>query len=594
MEPARRPLDRRRRRHQPVHGRADRAAVPDRSARVGEDRAAEVVHRVDAAARGGVDRRVPRASTSSCSSSPSSSCSSRCTSSSPAGATTTAATRRRSSSCTRWPARRSCSSASSRSRSCTAAPGIRSRSTSQVLTAWASSSGATLDGRRPSGCSSAFAIALRGQGAAVPVPHVAARRAHRGADRRLGRPGRRAAEDGHVRVPALRGPDVPAGRGRPRADPARRRGDRHHLRSDRRRDATRPETARSRTRRSRTSASSCSAPSRSRTQGIQGGLFTMSQPRAHDRRAVPPRRHALRPPPHVRDRRLRRPVEGRSRSSAACSSPRRSRRSGCPASPGFVGEFLALLGAFLTHRWYAVVATTGVILAAIYLLWAVQRAFTGEPEGENVGHARHLAPRARDGRAAARRSRSSSASTRSRCSTACSRRVDDLVAPRRGRQRLQARRRVATKARPSPRSRQVICSSPQARRPTRSRRRRSTGSRSRRSSRCSRPRSLIVLVRALVRSAPRVFEAVAGASRAVGIATSGVFTVRAVARRRPTTVRTRRSRAWSPSTASRCSSTTVVLIAHAARAVLLGRLPRTRTARRARVPRADAAARPPA
>ena len=32
---------------------------------------------------------------------------------------------------------------------------------------------------------------LRDQGADVPVPHVAARRAHRGADRRLGAPGRR-------------------------------------------------------------------------------------------------------------------------------------------------------------------------------------------------------------------------------------------------------------------------------------------------------------------------------------------------------------------------------------------------------------------
>jgi len=28
---------------------------------------------------------------------------------------------------------------------------------------------------------------------------------------------------------------------------------------------------------------------------------------------------------------------------------------------------------------------SGVIFAAVYLLWAVQRAFTGEPEGDNVG-----------------------------------------------------------------------------------------------------------------------------------------------------------------------------------------------------------------
>jgi NADH-quinone oxidoreductase subunit M len=57
---------------------------------------------------------------------------------------------------------------------------------------------------------------------------------------------------------------------------------------------------------------------------------------------------------------------------------------GLPGFSGFVGEFLSLLGAFLTSRWYVVVATTGVILAAVYLLWAVQRAFTGEPDDANL------------------------------------------------------------------------------------------------------------------------------------------------------------------------------------------------------------------
>ena len=64
---------------------------------------------------------------------------------------------------------------------------------------------------------------LRGQGPAVPVPHVAARRAHRRADRGFGRAGRRDAEDRRVRVLALRDPVLPAGRGRPRAAPARAR-----------------------------------------------------------------------------------------------------------------------------------------------------------------------------------------------------------------------------------------------------------------------------------------------------------------------------------------------------------------------------------
>ena len=43
---------------------------------------------------------------------------------------------------------------------------------------------------------------LRDQGAAVPVPHLVAAGAHRSADGRLRDPGRRAAEAGHVRLPA--------------------------------------------------------------------------------------------------------------------------------------------------------------------------------------------------------------------------------------------------------------------------------------------------------------------------------------------------------------------------------------------------------
>ncbi len=57
---------------------------------------------------------------------------------------------------------------------------------------------------------------------------------------------------------------------------------------------------------------------------------------------------------------------------------------GLPGLSGFVGEFLSLLGAFLTHRPYAVISTVGVILAAVYMLWAFQRVFTGVPEGENA------------------------------------------------------------------------------------------------------------------------------------------------------------------------------------------------------------------
>jgi NADH-quinone oxidoreductase subunit M len=50
---------------------------------------------------------------------------------------------------------------------------------------------------------------------------------------------------------------------------------------------------------------------------------------------------------------------------------------GVPGLNGFPGEFLALLGAFSGARWWGVVAVSGVILAALYLLWAYQRVFHG-------------------------------------------------------------------------------------------------------------------------------------------------------------------------------------------------------------------------
>jgi NADH-quinone oxidoreductase subunit M len=58
---------------------------------------------------------------------------------------------------------------------------------------------------------------------------------------------------------------------------------------------------------------------------------------------------------------------------------------GVPGLNGFVGEFLILAGTFLTHRWWAVVATAGVVIAAIYLLWAYQQAFQGKPRADTEG-----------------------------------------------------------------------------------------------------------------------------------------------------------------------------------------------------------------
>lgn len=63
---------------------------------------------------------------------------------------------------------------------------------------------------------------------------------------------------------------------------------------------------------------------------------------------------------------------------------------GLPILNGFVGEFMTLIGAFksevLANQWYAIVGASGVIFAAVYLLWMYQRVFLGElKHDENRG-----------------------------------------------------------------------------------------------------------------------------------------------------------------------------------------------------------------
>jgi NADH-quinone oxidoreductase subunit M len=48
-----------------------------------------------------------------------------------------------------------------------------------------------------------------------------------------------------------------------------------------------------------------------------------------------------------------------------------------PGLSGFVGEFLVLVGAFLTKRVWAIIGATGVIITAGYLLWMLQRVVMG-------------------------------------------------------------------------------------------------------------------------------------------------------------------------------------------------------------------------
>ncbi len=57
---------------------------------------------------------------------------------------------------------------------------------------------------------------------------------------------------------------------------------------------------------------------------------------------------------------------------------------GLPGLNGFVGEFLILLGAYQSNVLMGVIATSGVVLAAVYMLWMFQRVVWGEVDDANA------------------------------------------------------------------------------------------------------------------------------------------------------------------------------------------------------------------
>ena len=56
---------------------------------------------------------------------------------------------------------------------------------------------------------------------------------------------------------------------------------------------------------------------------------------------------------------------------------------GLPFLNGFIGEFLVLSGAFQARPIYGILAATGVIWSACYLLWMYQRVFFGKVTHRN-------------------------------------------------------------------------------------------------------------------------------------------------------------------------------------------------------------------
>jgi NADH-quinone oxidoreductase subunit M len=66
---------------------------------------------------------------------------------------------------------------------------------------------------------------------------------------------------------------------------------------------------------------------------------------------------------------------------------------GLPATSGFVGEFLVLMGAFEVSTWLAAFAATGVILGAAYMLYVYRRIIFGVLDKENLKSITDLSPR---------------------------------------------------------------------------------------------------------------------------------------------------------------------------------------------------------
>jgi NADH-quinone oxidoreductase subunit M len=66
---------------------------------------------------------------------------------------------------------------------------------------------------------------------------------------------------------------------------------------------------------------------------------------------------------------------------------------GLPGTSGFVGEFLVLVGVFQVNTWVALLASTGIILGAAYMLWLYRRVIFGRLTRDDLKDILDLSPR---------------------------------------------------------------------------------------------------------------------------------------------------------------------------------------------------------
>ena len=227
-----------------------------------------------------------------------------------------------------------------------------------------------------------FFVAFAIKAPLFPFHTWLARRRCRGADRRRGAAGRRAGQGRHLRADPVLHPAVPECGEEPGPAGAGVGRDRHLLRGAAGHGPARPQTIGvlhlgGPLRLHRAGHLRADHPGRHRCGAVHG------QPRAFDRGAVLHRRlHGV----PARRRATRRRSAAGERRPRCC--PRAFLIAGLSslALPGlstFVGEFLVLVGTFTRYRALAIVATVGIVLAALYILLMYQRTMQGP---FRVGH----------------------------------------------------------------------------------------------------------------------------------------------------------------------------------------------------------------
>jgi NADH-quinone oxidoreductase subunit M len=194
--------------------------------------------------------------------------------------------------------------------------------------------------------------------------------------------GRRARQGRHVRLPALLPAAVPAGQRAARAAGAGAVGDRHPVRGAARGGAEGHEPVR-RLHLDRPLRLHRAGHLRLLDAGVRRLGALHGQPRPLDRHAVRDGRPARLARRVAHDQRLRRCGQARP-GARRCFLLAGLSSLALPGTNSFVSEFLVLVGSFPREPVYTILATVGIVFAALYVLWVYQQTMQGPVRGRAV------------------------------------------------------------------------------------------------------------------------------------------------------------------------------------------------------------------